>query len=218
ALFPQTFVDDLKAQTDIVAVIGDVTPLKKMGASWKGLCPFHTEKTPSFNVHPDKGFFKCFGCGAGGDVVKFIELHQKLAFPEAVRYLASRAGMPIPETQGGTEDRAQAAEREAIVRLHEEAAAFFARQLESPAGARARRELESRGLTPETMKTFAYGYAPAAGRETLNALFAEQKVPLPLQLSSGLVVKRDDGRVTDRFRNRLMIPIARDSGSIISFG
>ena len=88
ALFPQGFLDDLKAQTDIVAIIGDVTPLKKAGASYKGLCPFHTEKTPSFNVNKDKGFFKCFGCGAGGDAVKFVELHQKVTFPEAVRYLA----------------------------------------------------------------------------------------------------------------------------------
>ena len=85
ALFPQSFLDDLKAQTDIVSVIGDVVPLKKAGATWKGLCPFHQEKTPSFNVNKDKGFFKCFGCGAGGDVVKFVELQQKLAFPEAVR-------------------------------------------------------------------------------------------------------------------------------------
>src|SRR5512145_1701688 len=146
ALFPQSFLDDLKTQTDIVSVIGDVVPLKKTGATWKGLCPFHQEKTPSFNVNRDKGFFKCFGCGVGGDVVKFVELHQKMAFPEAVRYLASRAGMPMPEVSGGPEDREAAAEREAIVRLHEEAAGFYREQLAAPAGARARRELESRGL------------------------------------------------------------------------
>src|SRR5579871_1923431 len=147
SLFPPAFLEDLKAQTDIVAVINEVTPLRKAGASWKGLCPFHQEKTPSFNVNRDKGFFKCFGCGAGGDVVKFIELHQKLAFPEAVRYLAQRASLPVPETSGGTDDRAAAAEREAIVKLHEDAAAFYQEMLASAAGVQARRELESRRLS-----------------------------------------------------------------------
>ncbi len=218
ALFPQSFVDDLKAQTDIVQVIGDVVPLKKMGATFKGLCPFHQEKTPSFNVNPDKGFFKCFGCDAKGDVVKFVELSQKISFPEAVRMLAQRIGMPIPETQGGPEDRVLAAERESIVKLHEEAAAFYRAQLASSAGARARRELETRGLTAETITTFGYGYAPAAGRETLHGLFEGNKVALPLQIKSGLVVQRDDGRVVDRFRNRLMIPIARDTGAVVAFG
>ena len=115
ALFPQTFLDDLKSQTDIVAVVGDVVPLKKAGATWKGLCPFHTEKTPSFTVNRDKGVFHCFGCGVGGDVVSFVEQHQKIAFPEAVRYLAQRAGIPVPEPTGSAEDRQAAAERDAIV-------------------------------------------------------------------------------------------------------
>src|SRR5687768_6669259 len=205
-------------QTDIVAVISEVTPLRKAGATWKGLCPFHQEKTPSFNVSPDKGFFKCFGCGAGGDVFKFVELHHKMPFPEAVRLLATRASVSIPETQGGPDDRALTAEREALVKLHEQAEAFYVAQLASPAGARARRELEQRALTAETIRTFRYGYAPAAGRETLHALFAADKVPIALQLKSGLVRETDDGRVVDRFRNRLMIPIARDTGPTIAFG
>ena len=218
ALFPQNFLDDLKTQTDIVSVIGDVVPLKKMGAAWKALCPFHQERTPSFTVNRDKGFFKCFGCGAGGDVVKFVELHQKVGFQDAVRYLAQRAGMPVPEASGAPEEREAAAEREAIVKLHEMAAAFYREQLASPAGARARRELESRGLSAATQDVFGYGYAPAAGRDTLSGRFADQKVPLALQTKSGLVTSRDDGRVVDRFRNRLMIPIARDSGAIVAFG
>ncbi len=135
--FPQSFLDDLKTQTDIVAVINEATPLKKAGASWKGLCPFHQEKTPSFTVNGDKGFFKCFGCGAGGDVVTFVELHQKIAFPEAVRYLAQRASMTVPETGGAPEDRVAAAEREALVTLHEDALAFYREALQSPAGVRA---------------------------------------------------------------------------------
>ena len=117
ALFPQSFLDDLKAQTNIVALIGDVVPLKKAGATYKGLCPFHQERTPSFNVNGDKGFFKCFGCGAGGDAVKFVELQQKLTFPEAVRYLAQRAGIAVPESQGGPDEREAAALRDSLVRL-----------------------------------------------------------------------------------------------------
>jgi DNA primase len=217
ALFPQSFVDDLKTQTDIVQVIGEIVPLRKTGATWKGLCPFHQEKTPSFNVNRDKGFFKCFGCGTGGDVVKFIELTQKMSFPEAIRSLAQRAGMAVPEGQTGPEDRAAAAEREALVTLHEQAMAFYQEHLASPAGLRARRELESRGLSAETVATFRYGYAPAGGRDTLQAWFASKKVPLALQLKSGLVMDRE-GRNVDRFRNRLMIPIARDSGSVVAFG
>ncbi len=218
ALFPQSFIDDLKAQTNIVSLIGDVVPLKKMGAAFKGLCPFHQEKTPSFNVHADKNYFKCFGCGAGGDVVKFVEMYQKVSFPEAVRYLAQRAGMAVPETQGGPDERAAAAEREALVKLHEEALAFYQEQLATPAGARARRELEGRGLSAETLRVFGYGYAPAGGRDTLAGRFADRKVPVALQLRSGLVMEREGGRLADRFRNRLMIPIARDSGSIVAFG
>lgn len=218
ALFPQSFLDDLKAQTDIVAIINEVTPLKKAGAGIKGLCPFHQEKTPSFTVNRDKGWFKCFGCGVGGDVVKFVQLYQKVTFPEAVRYLAQRAGMTVPEAEGSAEDRAAAAEREVLLKLHEDAVLFFQEQLESAAGLRARRELESRGLTPETIKTFRYGYAPAAGRETLHALFTSKKVPVPLQLASGLVVERDRMGLGDRFRHRLMIPIARDTGSVVAFG
>jgi DNA primase len=218
ALFPPGLLDDLKAQTDIVAVIGETVSLRKAGATWKGLCPFHEEKTPSFNVNGDKGFFKCFGCGVGGDVLTFIEREHKMSFPEAVRHLAARAGFQLPEPEGGPEERAAATEREDLIKLHEDAAAFYREQLGTPAGARARKELESRGLTADTIDTFAYGYAPAAGRETLHARFTARQVPLARQIRSGLVVERDGGRLVDRFRNRLIIPIVRDSGAIVAFG
>src|SRR5215213_3041866 len=142
ALFPASFVDDVKAQSNIASIINEVTPLKKAGATLKGLCPFHQEKTPSFNVDVDKGFFKCFGCGTGGDVVKFVQLHQKLTFPEALRHLAQRAGLQVPEGDDAGGDRAAAAERLALDRIHEEASAFFREQLDGPGGSRARRELE----------------------------------------------------------------------------
>ena len=218
SLFPASFIDDLKAQTDIVQVIGEIVPLKKAGATWKGLCPFHQERTPSFTVNRDKGVFHCFGCSTGGDAVKFVQLTQKLSFPEAVRHLASRAGIQVPETQGGPEERAAAAEREALLKAHELAVEFYRAQLAEPHGVRARRELEKRGLSPETMATFGYGYAPAGGRQTLHAFLTERGVPLPAQVRSRLVVERPDGRTGDWFRNRLMIPIARDSGAVIAFG
>jgi DNA primase len=218
SLFPQSFVEDVKAQTNIVSIISEATPLKKAGATWKGLCPFHQEKTPSFNVNADKGFFKCFGCGAGGDVVKFVELHQKLSFPEAVRYLAQRASMTVPEVDSGADERALSREREALLMLHEEALAFFREQLAAPAGARARRELESRGLNQATIDAFRYGYAPAGGRDTLRARFESKGISTELQLKSGLVRRYDDGRIVDYFRTRLMVPIARETGGIIAFG
>src|SRR6187401_3814945 len=111
SLFPQSFIDDLKQQADIVTVIQDYVSLKKTGATYKGLCPFHGEKTPSFHVNRDKGFFHCFGCGVGGDVLKFLELHEKVGFADAVKQLAQRFGMSPPETDESDEQRAGAAER-----------------------------------------------------------------------------------------------------------
>ena len=218
ALFPQGFLDDVKAQTDIVSIIGEVVSLRKTGGTFKGLCPFHEEKTASFNVNGEKGFFKCFGCGVGGDVFSFVERHQKLSFPEVVRHLAARAGIQVPELAGGADDRAAAAEREALLTLHEQATVFYREQLDQPAGGRARKELENRGLKPETIETFRYGFAPAAGRESLHGRFADLKVPTALQIRSGLVIERDGGTLVDRFRNRLMIPIARETGSVVAFG
>ena len=121
--FPQGFIDDLKAHADIVQVVQDAVPLKKAGSSFKGLCPFHTEKTPSFNVNRDKGFFHCFGCATGGDVVKFVELYEKLSFPEAVRLLAQRFGLEVPATGDPEHDAAAEAEREALLKVHELATA-----------------------------------------------------------------------------------------------
>ena len=122
-LYPQQFIDDLKHHADIVVVIQDYVSLKKAGANYKGLCPFHGEKTPSFSVNRDKGFFYCYGCGAGGDVFKFLELHEKVGFAESVKLLAQRFGMAIPESEQSNEQKANAAEREALLKVHEVAAA-----------------------------------------------------------------------------------------------
>src|SRR5688572_7116087 len=141
ALFPQRFIEDLKHHADIVVVIQDYVSLKKAGATYKGLCPFHGEKTPSFTVNREKGFFHCFGCGVGGDVFKFLELHEKVGFADAIKQLAQRFGVPLPELEQSDEQRAGAAERETLLKVHEVAAAWFRRQLLSPAGARAARQI-----------------------------------------------------------------------------
>jgi DNA primase len=218
-LFPQTFIDDLRQQASIVQVVQDYVPLKKVGNTYKGLCPFHSEKTPSFHVHPDKGFFHCFGCNTGGNVFKFLELHEKLSFPEAVRLLAQKVGMPVPETVDGDGDDAKrdAQEREALQKIHEMAAQYFREQLAGPAGARARQQLAQRDVPRETIEQLGVGFAPPS-RDALKTRLLGQGFAQGILLRSGLVVQRDNGEVIDRFRNRLMIPICRDTGSVIAFG
>lgn len=215
-LFPASFVDDLKSHVDIVQVIQERVQLRKTGATWKGLCPFHGEKTPSFHVYGEKGFFKCFGCSLAGDVIKFVELYDKVSFPEAVRQLAGRAGLPVPETEDSKQDGESSREREALLKAHEVAAEWFREQLAAQVGAPARRLLDDRGMTAETVALLGMGYAPAAGG--LRARLLKEGFTEPLLLKSGLLVQRDEGPARDRFRNRLMIPIGRDNGAIIAFG
>jgi DNA primase len=215
ALIAQTFIDDLRIRADIVQVVQDYVPLKKAGATWKGLCPFHGEKTPSFHVNPTKGFFYCFGCQAGGDVFKFVELQEKVGFLDAVRLVARRFGMTVPESGGG--DQTDSVERETLLRIHEAGSAWFQAQLSGPAGARARQQLARRGLSRATVDRLGLGYA-LPSRDALKTALLGQGFGLPLLVKSGLVVQRDDGQTIDRFRGRLMIPICRDSGSVVAFG
>jgi len=218
ALFPPHFVEDLKRQADIVVVIQDYVSLKKTGANYKGLCPFHGEKTPSFQVDRDKGFFHCFGCGVGGDVIKFLELHEKIGFVDAVKQLAQRFGITLPEVEPQNEEqRVNTAERESLLKIHEAASAWFREQLSSPAGTRIRKQIADRGLTDATAAAQILGFAPP-GRDGLYRALQKQGFSAALLLRAGLIVQRDDGSILDRFRNRLMIPIARDTGSIIAFG
>ncbi len=233
ALFPQRFIDDLRLQANIVQVVQEYVPLKRAGRTYKGLCPFHGEKTPSFHVDPEKGFFHCFGCGAGGDVFKFLELHEKLAFPDAVRTLAQKFGVALPElTEGDEHTRQDAALREALLKAHEIAAAYFRDQLASPAGARARQQLKDRDVLPQTIEQLGLGFAPNS-RDGLKSRLLKQGFDEGSLVQSGLLVRREtgpstgsgpsratsrDGEVVDRFRNRLMIPICRDTGSVIAFG
>jgi DNA primase len=215
--FPQSFIDDLRMQADIVQVVQEYVTLKKSGATYKGLCPFHSEKTPSFHVNRDKGFFHCFGCSVGGDVFKFLELQEKMGFQDSVRHLASKFGIPIPEQVGGRESHADAAEREALLKIHERANEYFKAQLAGPIGRKAQQLLKKRGITAETIKKLGIGYAPPS-YEGLKTTLLNEGFPLSLLVRSGLAVERDNGQTIDRFRGRLMIPISRDAGSIVAFG
>jgi DNA primase len=211
----QPFIEDLKQQADIVTVVQDYVSLKKLGANYKGLCPFHAEKTPSFQVNREKGFFHCFGCGAGGDVIKFIELHEKLGFFDAVKMLAQRFGLSLPEMDRNA-DHVQSQERETLLKIHEVASAWFAAQLASPAGMRVRKQIADRGISETTREALGLGFAPPL-RDGLTRALIAQGFTAPHLLRAGLAVERDDGLV-DRFRNRLMIPICRDAGSVVAFG
>ena len=219
ALFPQQFIDDLRMQANILQVVQEYVPLKRAGTVYKGLCPFHSEKTPSFQVVPDKGFFHCFGCGVGGDAFKFLELHEKVSFPEAVKMLAQKFGVALPELSEGEGDdaRRDSALREQLLKVHEVAAAYFREQLAASAGARARQQLKDRDVSPAAIEQLGLGYAPQS-RDGLKARLLKAGFAQGLLLQSGLIVQRESSEVVDRFRHRLMVPICRDTGSVIAFG
>jgi DNA primase len=216
-VFPQRFIDDLRLQANILQVVQEHVPLRRAGATHKGLCPFHAEKTPSFHVNPEKGFFHCFGCGVGGDVFKFLELYEKVGFYDAVRMLAEKFGVPLPEDREAREAGRDRGVRETLLKIHEVACAYFREQLEAPSGGRARQSLRERGITTQTAERLALGFAPAQrdGLKThlLGRGFAEDAL-----LQSGLLVRRNSGEVVDRFRGRLVIPICRDTGTVVAFG
>lgn len=213
-----SFADRVKQQADIVRVVGEYVRLKKSGQNFTGLCPFHGEKTPSFAVHPVKQIFHCFGCGKGGDVFSFVMEMEKCPFPEAVRIVAEKCGIPIPRPKESTpEERKENQQRSALIEIHREAQSFFVKQLESTAeGKAARAYLEDRGLDGETITRFGIGYAPAGGDVLFRYL--KQKYAEKLLAESGLISRGEGGRLFDRFRRRITFPIASESGKIVAFG
>ena len=213
-----SFAERVKQQADIVRVIGEYVRLKKTGQNFTGLCPFHQEKSPSFAVHPVRQIYHCFGCGAGGDVSKFVMELEKITFPEAIRTVAEKSGIPIPKPrERSPEERRENQQRSALVEMHREAAAFFARQLLGNAeGKVAAAYLEDRGLDKEAMARFGLGFAPSTGDALLR--FLKVKYPEKLLEASGLFSRDQSGRMYDRFRRRIMFPIANEAGKIIAFG
>lgn len=212
------FAQQVKASVDIVSVVREHVRLKKQGVNrWVGLCPFHAEKTPSFSVHEGLQIYKCFGCGKGGDVFNFLMEVQGLTFYESLTALAQQHGIPIPRRGSGDQTDAESKLRAALYRMHELAQQYFQSELQSPRGASARSYLEQRGLSAEAIAKFGLGYAPAAGNNLLGR-FQQEGMSVEQMESSGLVSARREGPgFYDRFRDRLMFPIAGDSGRLIAF-
>jgi DNA primase len=213
-----SFADRVKQQADIVRVVGDYVRLKKSGANFTGLCPFHAEKSPSFAVHPTKQIYHCFGCGVGGDVFKFVMEMEKCAFPEAIRIVAEKCGIAIPRPkERSPEERKENQQRAVLVEMHREAQAYFVKQLEStPEGKAACAYLEDRGLDKDVISRFGIGYAPSGGDLLLRYL--RIKYPEKLLVESGLISRDQSGRLFDRFRRRITFPIANESAKIVAFG
>jgi DNA primase len=210
------FAEQVKSSVDIVKVIGEYVRLKKAGGSprYTGLCPFHTEKTPSFSVHSGHQFYKCFGCNVSGDLFKFIMEIERISFFEALKLVAERNGMSMPKREYSDPD---AKLRGALMEMHETAARVFQSNLNGPAGAQARQYLASRNLTPEQIAEFGLGLSDASGNQLVRQF--ESRFAAEHLEQSGLVAKRQEAAgYYDRFRGRLMFPIHNEMGKVIGFG
>ena len=207
---PDDIVERIKAESDIVSVVSTFVNLKRSGKDYKGLCPFHQEKTPSFYVIPSKGFYHCFGCGAGGNSVNFIMAHERLDYPDALRYLALKANITIPETE------AKKSHSEALFDALSLAGSYFVKSLiDAEIGSGTMEYLKSRGINNETIKLFGIGYAPR-GWDGFLKLASSKNIPAAILERVGLAIKKEG--FYDRFRHRLMVPIRTLSGRIVGFG
>jgi len=210
ARIPQAFIDELISRADVLDVVGARVALKKAGSNYKGLCPFHGEKTPSFTVSAEKGFYHCFGCGAHGTALNFLMEHDSLSFPEAVEALADMLGLEVPSTATAEEPRG---ELDLIFGVLREVDQIYRRHLREHAPAID--YLKNRGIDGETAARFGIGYAPDAWDTVLGELGAEQVERL---IQAGLVIENEQGRRYDRFRDRIMFPIRDPRGRVIGFG
>jgi DNA primase len=216
--YPQTFIDDLKRQADIVRVIQDYVQLKKKGTNWMACCPFHKEKTPSFSVSPAKEIFNCFGCHKGGNVFTFVMEMERVSFPEAIKLVAEKSGVPLPVMVDDSRFQARRLESEEVIELNKWALDWWEQQLESSAEGRIARDyLQAREITEETRKTFRLGYAPDSW-DALSSYLRQKGAGQDQIDRSGLVAKKDEGRSYDRFRGRLIVPVMDIQGKPIAFG
>jgi DNA primase len=215
--FSDQFLEDLRARAGLADVIARRVKLTKKGREHLGLCPFHKEKTPSFTVNEDKGFYHCFGCGEHGSVFDFVMATEGLNFPEAVEKLAGEAGMEVP--QDSPEERQRQEQRQTLYDVTEKAARFFQHQLLSPAGKQAHDYLKGRGLTDETIKRFRLGFAPD-GRNVLKQALAGDGIEDARMIATGMLIQPDDKNRDnyDRFRGRVMFPITDTRERVIAFG
>ncbi len=217
--FPQTFIDDLKRQADIVRIVQDYVSLKKTGANWVACCPFHKETKPSFSVSPAKEIFYCFGCQKGGSVFNFVMEVERVAFPEAIKIVAEKSGVPLPVQVDDSRFEARKRDSDSVIELNQWAMSWWEDQLNSqsaPAQA-ARAYLDQRGISEETRKTFRLGFAPNSW-EALSTHLRQKGATKEALENSGLVVKKDEGGSYDRFRGRLMFPVIDPQGRPVAFG
>ena len=213
--FPPSFLDELIARNPIEDVVGQYVNLKRSGSNLFGLCPFHGEKTASFSVSPDKGIYYCFGCHKGGGAINFIMEIEGLSYPDAVRALARKAGMEVPEDE---QYQSRYRQQERLWALSKEAARFFVAQLYSPAGAEGLAYAQKRGMPGGTLTKFGIGFAPNSWDSLVKAMRAKGYTDQEL-IDAGLVtVSQKNGNIFDRFRNRLMFPIIDVRGNVIGFG
>ena len=213
--FPPAFLDELVARNPIEDVVGQYVTLRRSGSNLFGLCPFHGEKTASFSVTPDKGMFYCFGCHKGGSVINFEMEIENLSYADAVRALAKRAGMEVPEDE---QYQSRYRQQERLWALHKEAARFFHTKLYDPIGANALKYAYDRGMTKSTLTKFGIGYAPDSWTDLVDALRQKGYTDQELRDSGLVTVSRKNGNLFDRFRDRLMFPIIDVRGNVIGFG
>lgn len=214
---PEEFIDDLRHRVDIVDVVRDYVPLKKQGQNYTGLCPFHSEKTPSFVVSPQKQIYHCFGCGKGGNVFSFLMEKNALTFPDAVLQLAKRCGLVIPDTIISKEQTKRDSLKKRYYHINELASLFYSNFLKGSEGMQARQYLEKRGILGETREKFLLGYAPPEW-EQLSRYLLGQGINEEEMIALGLAGKTQKGGLADRFRNRIIFPIMDESGRVIGFG
>ena len=213
------FIDRLRSESDIVSILSDYVPLKKKGKNYWGCCPFHHENTPSFSVTPDKGFFYCFGCQSGGNVFNFLMKIENISFFDAVKVLAQKMNIPLPEKEKSSRELARERENSKLYRVNEMAREFFYACLTKTVyGKKAREYLNSRGVTDDVIERFKIGFAPPAWDKLVNA-FLERGVEQEVLLKAGLIVERNSGDgVYDRFRSRVIFPISDARGRVVGFG
>ena len=212
--FPQQFLDELVSRNDIVDVVSSYVSLTRKGGNYFGLCPFHNEKTPSFSVSPDKQIYHCFGCKHGGGVISFIMEIENLSFPDAVRFLAKRVNMEVPEDHT---DQEAARRRQRVLALNRDAARWFYQNLSRPEGAAVAAYLDKRQITRRTAVNFGLGAALDSWDSLLTAMLQKGYTKREL-LDAGLVVQNQKGRLYDKFRNRLIFPVIDVRGDVVAFG
>lgn len=215
--YPEELVEEIRERNDIVEVIGTYVKLQKKGSSYFGLCPFHNEKSPSFSVSPDKQMYYCFGCGAGGNVFTFIMEYENYSFPEALKYLADRVGIKLPEREYSEKEKRQQDLRMQVLEINKMAANYFYYQLRTESGAQAMQYLKSRQLDDETIKRFALGYSSKYS-SNLYQYFKSKKISDELLKESGLFNADEKNGMYDKFWNRVIFPILDVNNRVIGFG